>query len=250
MDPNALTVVTGGGRGIGRAIALRMAQETAVLVVGRTASDLTNTCDAIEASGGTAHAVVGDVTDPATAARAAELFRDREVRNLVLNAGIGKSGLMHEYGPMFQEILDVNVMGAFRFVEAFMPKLLAQGHGNIMLMSSVSGLVGSRLNTAYVASKHALLGLAKAMAKDYGAQGIVTVAICPGYVETEMTERSIRKRMQLKGLTREEALRKIVEINPQRRLIQPEEIAEAVAFVCSGKCPSLSGSALVLSGGA
>lgn len=250
MDPNALTIVTGAGRGIGRAIALRMSKETAVCAVARTESEVGAVCHEITCAGGRAWAVTGDVTDPATAARAAEIFKDYEIRNLVLNAGIGKSALMHEHGPLFQQIMDVNVMGAFRFVEAFLPKMLERKRGNVMLMSSVSGLTGSRLNTAYVASKHALVGLAKAMAKDYGADGIVTVAVCPGYVETEMTERSIGKRMQLKGMSREQARQAIVEINPQRRIIQPEEIAEAVAFACSGKCPSLSGSALVLSGGA
>lgn len=250
MEADSVTIVTGGSRGIGRAIALRMAKETSVLVVGRTEPDLAKVCREIEAAGGAAFAVAGDVTDPETAARAERACRDLAVRSLVLNAGIGKSLLAHEFGPLFQEIMDVNVMGAMRFIEAFMPKLLAQRAGNVVLMSSVSGLVGSRLNAPYCGAKHALVGIAKAMAKDYGADGIVTVAVCPGYVETEMTERSIQKRMALKGMTREEAREAIVHINPQHRIIQPEEIAEAVAFVCSGKCPSLSGSALVLSGGA
>ena len=249
MDPNVVTIVTGGGRGIGRAIALRMARETAVLLVGRTETDLTAVRGEIEARGGTAYAVAGDVTDLRTALRAERVCRDLRVRNLVLNAGLGKSMLAHEFGPLFQEIMDVNVMGAMRFIEAFMPKLLAHGGGNVILMSSVSGLLGSRNNAPYVASKHALVGLAKAMAKDYGAQGVVTVAVCPGYVETDMTERSIQKRVQLYGLTREQARRKIEEANPQHRIIPAEEVAEAVAFVCSGKVPSLSGSALVLSGG-
>jgi NAD(P)-dependent dehydrogenase (short-subunit alcohol dehydrogenase family) len=117
-------------------------------------------------------------------------------------------------------------------------------------MSSLSGLIGSKLNTAYVASKHALVGLAKALAQDHGKDGIVTVALCPGYVETEMTERSIRKRMEMYGLSREDALAKIVRTNPQQRIIPAEEVAEMVAFICSGKVPSLSGAAIALTGGA
>lgn len=251
MDPNTLTVVTGGGRGIGRAIALRMARETAVLVVGRTAADLAATCDAIEASGGVAHAFVGDVTDPAAAARASALFADREVRNLVLNAGIGKSGLLHEMDDaLWESIMATNVLGARRFAKAFLPAMLERKRGTVVLMSSLSGLVGSKLNTAYVASKHALVGLAKGMAQDYGKDGIVTVALCPGYVETEMTERSIAKRMGMYGLSRDEALSRIVRTNPQHRIIPAEEIAEMAAFVCSGKVPSLSGAAIPLTGGA
>lgn len=249
MDPNAVTIVTGGGRGIGRAIALRMAKETTVVVVGRTEADLSGVCKEIADAGGSAFAVVGDVTDLKTAMRAERICRDLPVRNLVLNAGLGKSKPAHEFGPLFDEIMNVNLMGAVRFIEAFMPKMLAQGGGNVVLMSSVSGLVGSRHNAPYVASKHALVGLAKTMAKDYGADGVVTVAVCPGFVETDMTERSIRKRMDLKGMTREEARRAIEHVNPQHRIIPPAEVAEMVAFVCSGKVPSLSGSAIVLSGG-
>jgi NAD(P)-dependent dehydrogenase (short-subunit alcohol dehydrogenase family) len=145
--------------------------------------------------------------------------------------------------------MNVNLMGAVRFIEAFLPKMVAQRGGNVVLMSSVSGLAASRMNAPYCASKSALISLAGVMAKDYGAEDIVTVALCPGYVETEMTARSIQKRVQLKGMTPEQARDAIVKINPQHRIIPAEEIAEMAAFVCSGKVPSLSGSAIVLSGG-
>jgi NAD(P)-dependent dehydrogenase (short-subunit alcohol dehydrogenase family) len=251
VNKDEMTIVTGGGRGIGRAIALRMARETAVTVVGRTQSDLISVCHEVEMAGGSALFCTGDVTDPATADLASLAWSSHRVRNLVLNAGIGKSALPHEYDTaLFQSIMDVNVMGAFHFIKAFVPKMIENGGGNIILMSSVSGLVGSKRNAPYTASKHALVGFAKGMAQDYGAQGIVTVAICPGYVETAMTERSIQKRVELHGISREEARTKIERINPQHRLIQPEEVAEMIAFVCSGLVPSLSGSAIVLSGGA
>ncbi len=246
------TIVTGATRGIGRAIALRMAKKTAVVPVARTQEDIESLCDDLRTKGAHAGGVFGDVSDWETAHAAYTQCRQHgwEPHNLVLNAGIGKSALPHVYASEeFQKIMDVNVMGAFHFIKTFVPRMMENGGGNIILMSSVSGLVASKQDAPYIASKHALVGLAKAMAKDYGAQGIVTVALCPGYVETEMTERSIQKRMKFSGLSRNEAREKIVNINPQHRLIQPEEIAEMVAFICSGKVPSLSGSAVVMSGG-
>ena len=252
MNPKLATIVTGANRGIGRAIALRMAKETAVVACARTAESTSAIMQEIEAAGGIALGIVGDVARPETVACGDTYVTQHGLvpRNLILNAGIGKSALPHEYETsMFQEIMDVNVMGAFHFIKEFVPRMIENGGGTIVLMSSVSGLVGSKMNVPYTASKHALIGMAKSMAKDYGADGIVTVALCPGYVETEMTERSIQKRMDLQGLSREASLDKIKKINPQHRLIPPEEIAEMVAFVCSGKVPSLSGSAIVLSGG-
>ncbi len=251
MDTNTVTVVTGGSRGIGKAIALRMAKEAWVVVVGRTEESLVSVRDEINARGDYASAIVGDVTDPATAEKVYDRCKTFTSCNLVLNAGIGKSALPHEYDDaLFQSIMDVNVMGAFHFIKKFAPHMIAHGGGNIILMSSLSGLVGSRQNVPYTASKHALIGMAKSLAYDYGPHGIVSVALCPGYVETEMTERSIQKRMQLRGLSHDEARERVVRMNPQHRLIPPEEIAEMVAFICSGKVPSLSGSAVVLSGGA
>lgn len=249
-----VTIVTGGGRGIGRAIALRMARETyAVMVVGRTKSDLESVCDEIVANGGRASYVVGDVADPKTAKTVVEYCRggSTTVRNLICNAGLGKTGAIEQFDDaLWQRIMDVNVGGAYHFIKACLPDMIARKQGNICLMSSVSGLTGSTHNAPYVASKHALVGLARAMAREHGKNGIVTVAICPGFVESEMTARSIQKRVELRGMTEAEALEHIRNVNPQKRIIPAEEVAEMIAFVCSGKAPSLSGSALVLSGGA
>jgi len=253
MDAKSVTIITGGGRGIGRAIALRMARETAVMVVGRTEKDLVSACEEISAIGGDAYFVTGDVSDPTTARTASEAchFRGLTVRNLVCNAGLGKTGAIESFDDvLWKQIVDVNVHGAFHFIKACLPAMLGAKRGTICIMSSVSGLTGSTHNAPYVASKHALVGLAKALAKEHGKNGIVTVAICPGFVESEMTERSIRKRVELRGMTETEALEHIRNVNPQKRIIPAEEVAEMIAFVCSGKVPSLSGSALILSGGA
>ncbi len=251
LTPHSVSVITGGGRGIGRAVALRMALETAVIVVGRIEADLLSACAEIAAAGGQAVHVVGDVRDRETAQRAVALARAKgwTVRNLVCNAGIGKSGPFETFDPtLWQEILDVNLNGAFHFCQACLPEMLADG-GTICLMSSIAGLKGYAHDAAYDASKHALVGLARSLAQEFGKRGISVVPICPGFVEGHMTERTVRGVMTRRGMTHEEATARVAHANPQRRIIPEAEIAEAVAFVCSGKVPSLSGNPLVLSGG-
>lgn len=252
MDNKSVTIVTGGGRGIGRAIALRMAKETAVLIVGRTPKDLLSVRDEIIAGGGTASYIVGDVADPHTARRTVEyVVRDSStVRNLVCNAGISKGGASESFDTgLWKEIHDVNVNGSFHFVKACLPFMLQEKRGAICLISSTAGLKGYSHNSAYVSSKHALVGMAKSLAVEHGKNGIISVAICPGFVESEMTTRSIASLMARRGCTETEARKRIAKVNPQQRIILPEEVAEMVAFVCSGKVPSLSGNPIILSGG-
>ena len=246
------TIITGGGRGIGRAVALRMAKEGPVVVVGRTAADLDAVVGAIEADGGRALAVPGDVREASTAkaAVAAAHGRGWTVAKLVCNAGIGRAGPTETY-PMetWREIFAVNVEGAMHFTQACLPGMLEAKRGAIVLMASIAGLKGYGHTAAYSASKHALVGLARSLAHEHGKHGIVAVAVCPGFVESEMTDRTIRGVMERRGITEAEARERVAAASPQHRILPPEEVAEAVAFVCGGKVPSLSGSPLVLSGG-
>ncbi len=253
MDkPKSATIVTGGGRGIGRAIAKRMARECGAILVGRTEEDLRSAVAEIETGGSEATYVVGDVRDTAVAAQAVAAAEKRgwEVRNLVCNAGIGKGGPTETFDPeLWKTIMDVNVNGAFNFVRACLPGMLKRGRGNIVLMSSMAGLKGNSRIAAYNASKHALVGFARSLAVEHGKRGIVAVPICPGFVAGEMTDRTIHGMAERRGLTEEEARDRVARQNPQHRIMPPEEVAEAVAFVCSGLVPSLSGSPLVLGGG-
>jgi len=245
-------IVTGGGRGIGRAIATRLAQAMPVIVVGRTESDLLSICAEIEQRGGLAASCSGNVSDPTTAQRAVQMAGERgwALRHLVCNAGIGKSGPTETFDKhLWRDIIEVNVSGSFQFIQACLPLMLAARQGTICLLSSISGLKGYAYSAAYTTSKHALVGLARALAQEYGKHGIVVVPICPGYVASEMTSRTIRGVMKRRGVSREEAERLVARANPQRRIIPAEEVAEMVAFVCSGKVPSLSGNPLILSGG-
>ncbi len=248
-----VTIITGASRGIGRAIALRMAREGAVLAVGRTEADLQSVCAEITKSGGTADFVVGDVADPATAQAALAKVTARQwtVANLVCNAGIGKGGPSHTFDQaMWKSIFAVNVDGTFWFAQAFLPAMVAQKSGSISIISSSAGLSGVKYDAAYCSSKHALVGLARSLALEYAKHGIVVVPICPGFVESDMTDRTIAGQVKFRGLSQEDARTRVENFNPQKRIIPAAEIAEAVALVSSGKVASLNGHPLVLTGGA
>lgn len=247
-----VSIITGGGRGIGRAIALRLAKDTNVIVVGRTKGDLVSVCKEIEKKNGSAEYVVGDITDPKTAGKAVALAQKKKwtVANLVCNAGIGKSGKTEAFDKeLWCGMFDVNVHGAFYFVQACLPEMLKRKKGTICLMSSIAGVKGYSHIAGYAATKHALVGMARSLAKEYGKYGIVTVPVCPGFVESEMTTRTIQGVRERQGISEEDARAKVAAANPQKRIIPAEEVAEAVAFVCLGKVPSLSGNPLILSGG-
>ncbi len=253
MDPNApsVSIVTGGGRGIGRAVTLRLARIGPVIAVGRDPGHLHSVCKEVADAGGIAEPCPGDVGDPATAQQARDLALNRgwAVANLVCNAGIGKGGPTHEFDPaMWRSIFDTNVHGSFYFVRACLPAMLARGRGTICLISSIAGIKGVAFDAAYTASKHALVGLARSLALEYGKRGIVAVPLCPGYVESDMTDRSIRGLMKRQGLNEEEARRRIASTSPTGRILPAEELAEVVALICSGAIASVSGNPLILGG--
>src|SRR6185437_6210083 len=175
MADNVVTVVTGAGRGIGRAIALRMAKDTPVMVVGRTAADLRKVCAEIRAAGGIAMHCTGDVANITTARRCLEqIHRSKRVaRHLVCNAGIAKGGDTHTFNPrLAEQMMRVNYTGAMNFAIACLPDLLAQRDGTICLMSSVLGVRGHKRETAYAATKHALVGMSRSLAHEDSREGI------------------------------------------------------------------------------
>lgn len=251
--PSAATIITGGGRGIGRAIALRMAEETAVLVVGRTEDDLQTLCQEINNRGGFADYLVGDVSKPSTAKRAVAKVKKKgwTLRHLVVNAGIGKGGVTHTFDrKLWKEIFAVNVDGALYFSQECLPAMMEQKSGTITFINSISGTQGFKYDAAYTASKHAQLGLARTLSMEYAKHGIVVVPICPHFVESDMTRRTIAGLVRHRGMSETQAEETIKNTNPQKRIIPAEEVAEAVALVASGKLPSLNGNPLMLTGGA
>jgi len=245
-------IITGAGRGIGRAAALRLASEGPLVLVGLSRAHLDAVANDILARDGRAVIVDGDVADPSTAERAVAAAHAEgwTVGALVASAGIGKGGPTHEFSTEdWRRLFDVNVHGAFHFVRAVLPDMLAAGQGAICLVSSTAGVKGYAYSAGYSATKHALVGLARAMAKEYGKRGIATVPVCPGFVDTDMAKKTIEGLMKHRGFGEAEAREKVERVNPQHRLIPPEEVAEAIAFVVSGKVPALSGEPMILGGG-
>jgi NAD(P)-dependent dehydrogenase (short-subunit alcohol dehydrogenase family) len=227
-------IITGGGRGIGKAIALKLASMQPVVVVGRTESDLRLACAEITAMGGTAVFCVGDVADPTTAASALSTVRAQgwSLRHLVCNAGIGKSGATDALeSEAWMRIFEVNVHGCFHLVRACLPELIAQPGAAITIISSLAGVRGVAFDAAYTASKHALVGFARALAAEYRKRGPTVAALCPGFVESEMTQRTIRGVMRRQGLDEAQARQRISSRSPAGRILAAEEIADAVALL-------------------
>jgi NAD(P)-dependent dehydrogenase (short-subunit alcohol dehydrogenase family) len=232
-------IVTGGGRGIGRSITLRLAREQPVVVVGRTESDLQQICNEVELAGGTAIACVGDIADRQVALDAVASAHDRgwSIQHLVCNAGIGKSGSTAEFDPgLWQRIFDVNVHGCFHFVQATLPDLLKHSNGVITIVSSMVGLTGVSHDAAYSASKHALVGLAKSLALEYRKQGLTIAALCPSFIESEMTDRTIQSLMRRQGLSKEDAMKRIADHCPGRRIFncrRPRTWNDEIRMICN-----------------
>jgi 3-hydroxybutyrate dehydrogenase len=242
-------LVTGGGRGIGRAIALRLAATAPVIVVGRTQPDLALICAEIVRGGGKAEACPGDISDAKTAGRAVAVARERgwEVGHLVCNAGIGKSGPTETFDPQaWKRVFDVNVHGCFHFAQACLPSMLQRRRGTISIISSLAGIQGVAYDAAYTASKHALVGLARSLAREYSKRGIVVAALCPSFVESDMTRRTIRGVMERHGLSELQAEQRVAEKTPAKRILPAEEIAEVIVKIGAG---DLAGAAALAAAG-
>jgi NAD(P)-dependent dehydrogenase (short-subunit alcohol dehydrogenase family) len=251
-EPNC-TVITGGGRGIGRACALRMSKEGPVFLVGLTESHLQSVCAEIHKAGNQAEYLIGDVSDRSVAFAAVNKIKALgwRVRHLVCNAGIGGKGAMVEFDPeKWMRVFDVNVHGSFHFIQACLPSLIEQQGGSISLISSTLGVRGYKYDTAYSATKHAQVGIARSLGMEVAKHGVVVVPICPSFVETDMVRRMVANLMKHKNMTEAQAETYLAERNPQKRIIPADEVAEAVALVASGKLRCLNGEPLVLDGGA
>ncbi len=236
-------VITGGGRGLGRVIAERLADDFNVLIIGRTEDDLRSTCTAIGEQGGVAEYIIGDVSKPDAAGLVSVKIQQLgwQVTAVVCNAGIGKSRPLHEIdNTEWQDVIDTNLNGCFYFSRAFLPQFVEQGSGVFCFISSTAGVKGYAFEAPYVASKHAVVGLAKTIALEYGKHGITSVALCPNFVEGDMTDRTISGLASRRNIPAGEARKVIEKLNPQRRIIPPEEVAELVSYVCLNKVPSLS----------
>ena len=249
-----IALVTGGGRGIGRAVALSLATAGAdVAVTARSSKELEETAAAIRALGRRAEAIVCDVTDrplvDAMVARVKSALGDPLI--LVNNAGIaGSAKLADTTDDMWDRMLRVNATGAFYCTRAVLPMMLQAKWGRVVNLASIAAKAGGLYIAAYTASKHALLGLTRAVAAEVAARGITVNALCPGYVDTEMTDASAANISKRTGRSEQDA-RKILEgFSPQGRLMTAPEVAALATYLCSDVARGINGQSLVIDGGA
>lgn len=253
MPERRTAVVTGGGRGVGAAVARGLsASGVAVLVAARTKSEVETLAATLRQSGATAHATTCDVTDPASIERLAVTAQDKfgQVDILINNAGAALSAAVHKTSlEEWNRMLAINATGAFLCLKAFLPGMLDRGWGRIVNVASTAGLMADRYISAYAASKHALVGLTRAAAAEAAGRGITVNAVCPGYVRTDMTKQTLARIMQRTGRSEQEALQAVLETTPQKRLIEPEEVADAVVYLCGESARGINGTALIIDGG-
>src|SRR5918993_1271092 len=223
-----IALVTGGGRGIGRAVALLFAREGArVAVVARTAAEVERVAEEIRAGGGpeAMHATC-DVSDSASvraAFAACEGAFGRGPDILVNNAGIAESApLVRTDDELWQRLIGVNLSGVFYCTRAALPSMIGRGWGRVINVASVAAKTGAPYISAYAASKHGVLGLTRAAALEVAEKGVTVNAICPGYVDTEMTTRAIDNIEAATGRSAAQSLEAIKNMSAQRRLITPE----------------------------
>ncbi len=239
-------VVTGAGSGIGRAVALRLARRgDCVAAVGRTRDALEQT-----ASGADGRVDV-EVCDVTLEEEVAALFgRVGPVDVLVNNAGWAASApLARTTLSDWSEQLAVNATGAFLCIRAALPGMLKRDRGRIVIVASTSGLVGYPYTAGYTASKHAAVGLMRAVASEVAGTGVTANAVCPTFVDTEMTRRSVARIVEATGRSQREATVALERSSPLGRLLAPEEVAAAVEFLTSEEAATINGQTLVLDGG-
>ena len=249
-----IALITGGGRGIGRAIALAFAREGARIAVAartteqieRVAAEIRSECN-VEAL-----AVACDVSQRESIAGAfsqvKETFGDVDI--LVSNAGIAESApLVKTDDELWQRHIAINLSGTFFCMRAALPAMIERGWGRIINIASIAGKTGAPYIAAYSASKHGVLGLTRSVALEVATKGITVNAICPGYVETEMTRNAVEIITAKTGKKAEEALDAIKRMSPQNRLIEPEEVAALALLLASDEGRGITGQAINVDGG-
>ncbi len=243
-------LVTGGGRGIGAAIAAALAGAGArVTLLGRTRAELEATAAALP---GGALAVTADITDAGQVERAFAEARATagEIEILVNNAGQAKSRPLVKTDEAFwRSMLEVNLTGAFHCTQAALPAMLAAKRGRIVSVASTAGLRGYAYTTAYCAAKHGLVGFTRALALEVAKTGITVNAVCPGYTDTGIVRDAIRNISEKTARTEADARETLVSTNPQQRLVQPAEVANAVLWLVSPGSESINGQSIAVAGG-
>ena len=239
-------VVTGGGSGIGLAVARVLVDKGAgVTITGRNAQRLKKAASELGIS-----FQVADVTDreAVRGALAAATESNGAVDVLVNNAGVAEAApFVRASEEHWDQTLAVNLTGVYNCTKSVIEGMLQRGSGRIVNVASTAGLAGYAYVSAYCAAKHGVIGLTRALALEYARKGITVNAVCPGYTDTDIVQRSLDKIVEATGRTREEALAELVGSNPQGRLVRPDEVADTVVWLC--RQDSINGQAIAVAGG-
>ncbi len=248
-----VAVVTGGGRGIGRAIALAFAGEGAdVVVTARTTKEIENVAEEIKGLGRKSLAITTDLSQrkAVSSLRDQVLSRFPTIHILVNNAGIGSGQnpkLVMEYDDEFWDMtLMVNLTVPYLLTKDFLPTMVKQGWGRIINISSVAGKSGFLFGAAYSTSKHGLIGLTRTVALEVATEGITVNAICPGPIRTSMLAKRMQVESEHRGISLEEVEKSF---NPIQRLLEPEEVAAMAVYLASEKAQAVTGQSFNISGG-
>jgi len=245
-------IVTGGGRGIGAAVAEALAQHDArVTLMGRARDVLLSQAAKLRSTAGV-QAVEVDVAEPASVERAfaaaAADFGPAAI--LINNAGQAASAPFEKTDMvLWQRLMAVNLTGTFLCSQAVLPGMLKAGYGRIVNIASIAGLAGAPYVTAYCASKHGVIGLTRSLALELARKNITVNAVCPGYVDTDMVRAAVSNIAAKTGRSTDEARAELVRRNPQGRILQPQEVANAVLWLCLPGSEAITGQAISVSGG-
>lgn len=242
-------VVTGGGRGIGAAIAETLSAAGAnVTIMGRNLTVLQDKAQELPRC----LPVACDITDEAAVTTAFDQARATygPVDILVNNAGAAQSIPFKKTDRVhFQQMLDVNLIGPYLCIHTVLQEMIDKGAGRIINVASTAALKGYGYVTAYSAAKHGVLGLTRSLALEVATKGVTVNAVCPGFTETDIARDAIKNIVAKTGRTKEQAIAELTVHNPQKRLIQPEEVAASVLWLCQDNAASLTGQAIAVAGG-
>ena len=247
--PRKHAVVTGGGSGVGEAIALKLADESnLVTILGRRKEPLKIVANK--------HKNINwKVCDISKSKEVESCYNDirtayGNINIVIANAGIADSKPFHKMSVSdITSLMEVNLIGVFNAFQSAFKDMKADNWGRMIAISSTAGLKGYSYVSAYTASKHAVVGLIKSLAIELAGKGITVNSVCPSYIDTPMTDRTIKNITELTNISKEEAIKELVKLNPQKRLIKPMEVAKVVSWICNENSSSINGQNIQIAGG-
>jgi NAD(P)-dependent dehydrogenase (short-subunit alcohol dehydrogenase family) len=249
LDGGHHALITGGGSGIGAAIAARLSEMGArITVVGRRPEPLQEVADGLDG----VQVVPFDVTDEAAVEEGLASATERlgPVDVLINNAGAADSSpFARTTSDAWHTMLEMNLTGAFLMSRAVLPEMVERGWGRIVSIASTAGLKGYAYVAAYCAAKHGVVGMTRSLALEVARKGVTVNVVCPGYTETELLSESVANIVDKTSASEDEARAQLLESNPQGRFVSPEEVAEAAAWLVSSNAGAITGQAIVVAGG-